>query len=89
MKNFKKIFKNDKPVIAEYFQRVFDIDLPDEEASTIAGLVMYESRSIPSPGQEFRFHNLRIRILNKEQNNEPRKVFLYLTMVKVTLVFAA
>ena len=48
--------------------RTFDIDLPDEEASTIAGLVMYESRSIPSPGQEFRFHNLRIRILNKEQN---------------------
>ena len=29
---------------------------------------MYESRSIPSPGQEFRFHKLRIRILNKEQN---------------------
>ena len=49
--------------------RTFDIDLPDEEASTIAGLVMYESRSIPSPGQEFRFHNLRIRILNKEQNS--------------------
>ena len=48
--------------------RTFDIDLPDEEASTIAGLVMYESRSIPLPGQEFRFHNLRIRILNKEQN---------------------
>ena len=48
--------------------RTFDMDLPDEEASTIAGLVMYESRSIPSPGQEFRFHNLRIRILNKEQN---------------------
>ena len=48
--------------------RTFDIDLPDEEASTIAGLVMYESRSIPSPGQEFRFHKLRIRILNKEQN---------------------
>ena len=48
--------------------RTFDIDLPDVEASTIAGLVMYESRSIPLPGQEFRFHNLRIRILNKEQN---------------------
>ncbi len=48
--------------------RTFDIDLPDEEASTIAGLVMYESRSIPAPGQEFRFHKLRIRILNKEQN---------------------
>ena len=48
--------------------RTFDIDLPDEEASTIAGLVMYESRSIPSPGQEFRFHRLRIRILSKEQN---------------------
>ena len=48
--------------------RTFDIELPDEEASTIAGLVMYESRSIPSPGQEFRFHNLRIRVLRREQN---------------------
>ena len=48
--------------------RTFDIDLPDEEASTIAGLVMFESRSIPSPGQEFRFHNLRIRVLQKDQN---------------------
>ena len=48
--------------------RTFDMDLPDDEASTIAGLVMYESRSIPSPGQEFRFHNLRIRVLQKDQN---------------------
>ena len=48
--------------------RTFDMDLPDDEASTIAGLVMFESRSIPSPGQEFRFHNLRFRVLQKDQN---------------------
>jgi Mg2+/Co2+ transporter CorB len=46
----------------------FDMDLPDEEASTIAGLVMYESRSIPLPGQEFRFHNLRILVVSKDRN---------------------
>ena len=40
--------------------------LPDEDASTIAGLVLYESRTIPRPGQEFRFHNIRFRILKRE-----------------------
>ena len=32
--------------------------LPDEDASTLAGLILFESRTIPSPGQEFRFHDL-------------------------------
>ena len=42
--------------------------LPDEDASTIAGLVLYESRTIPRPGQEFRFHNIRFRILKRESH---------------------
>jgi len=42
--------------------------LPDENANTIAGLVLYESKTIPEPGQEFRFHNIRIRILQKKAN---------------------
>jgi Mg2+/Co2+ transporter CorB len=42
--------------------------LPDEDASTVAGLVLFESRTIPSPGQEFRFHDIRFRIVKRKGN---------------------
>ena len=42
--------------------------LPDQNANTIAGLVLHESKTIPEPGQEFRFHNIRFRILQKKAN---------------------
>jgi Mg2+/Co2+ transporter CorB len=42
--------------------------LPDEYASTLAGLILFESRTIPSPGQEFRFHDIRFRIVKREGN---------------------
>ena len=48
--------------------RTLGWQLPDEDASTIAGLVLFESRTIPRPGQEFRFHNIRFRILKREGN---------------------
>ncbi|SDF40955.1 HlyC/CorC family transporter [Thalassobaculum litoreum] len=48
--------------------REFEWDLPDEEASTIAGLVLYESRKIPEVGQEFSFHGFRFRILRRHRN---------------------
>ncbi len=48
--------------------REFEWDLPDEEASTIAGLVLYEARKIPEVGQEFSFHGFRFRILRRHRN---------------------
>ncbi|MCR9071914.1 MAG: HlyC/CorC family transporter [Alphaproteobacteria bacterium] len=48
--------------------REFEWDLPDEEASTIAGLVLYEARKIPEVGQEFAFHGFRFRILRRHRN---------------------
>ena len=42
--------------------------LPDENANTIAGLVLHESKTIPEPGQEFRFYDIRFRILQKKGN---------------------
>ena len=36
--------------------RMMDWRLPDEEATTIAGLVIHEARMIPDPGQSFTFH---------------------------------
>jgi CBS domain containing-hemolysin-like protein len=48
--------------------RVMDWSLPDEEATTIAGLVIYEARSIPEAGQSFTFHGFRFRVLRRARN---------------------
>ena len=48
--------------------RVMDWNLPDEEATTIAGLVIHEARSIPDVGQSFTFHGFRFRVLRKNRN---------------------
>jgi Mg2+/Co2+ transporter CorB len=43
--------------------RHMDWDLPDEEATTIAGLVIHEAQTIPEPGQVFTFYGYRFEIL--------------------------
>ncbi|NKB49716.1 MAG: DUF21 domain-containing protein [Alphaproteobacteria bacterium] len=43
-------------------------NLPDEEAATIAGLVLHEARSIPNEGQSFTFYGFRFDILRREGN---------------------
>jgi len=48
--------------------RVMDWNLPDDEATTVAGLVIHESRSIPEPGQSFTFHGFRFRVLRRTRN---------------------
>ncbi len=48
--------------------RVMDWNLPDEEATTSAGLVIHEARSIPDVGQSFTFHGFRFRVLRRARN---------------------
>ncbi len=48
--------------------RALDWHLPDEEATTVAGLVIHEARSIPARGQSFTFHGFRFRVLRRERN---------------------
>lgn len=48
--------------------REFDWDLPDEEATTIAGLVIHEAQTIPEPGQTFAFHGFTFEILRRQRN---------------------
>ncbi len=48
--------------------RAHDWALPDDEAVTIAGLVMHESQMIPTPGQVFNFHGFRFEVLERELN---------------------
>jgi len=56
--------------------RQFEWRLPDEEASTIAGLVLHEARRIPEIGQVFVFHGFRFEILGRQRNQ--------ITSLKVT-----
>ena len=48
--------------------RAMDWNLPDHEATTIAGLVIHETRSIPEAGQSFTFHGFRFTVLRKTRN---------------------
>lgn len=48
--------------------RAMDWNLPDEEATTIAGLVIHEAQTIPEPGQAFTFHGYRFEVLRKSRN---------------------
>ena len=46
--------------------------LPDEEAATIAGLVLHEARRIPEVGQSFIFHGFRFDILKRQRQQITR-----------------
>ena len=58
----------DGTVTIRDLNREFEWSLPDDEASTVAGLVLFESRLIPEPGQVFNFHGFRIEILRRQRN---------------------
>ncbi len=48
--------------------RAMDWSLPDEEANTIAGLVIHEAQMIPDVGQVFSFHGFRFEVTEREGN---------------------
>jgi magnesium and cobalt exporter, CNNM family len=48
--------------------RQFEWDLPDEEASTLAGLLLHEAQTIPEVGQILEFYGFRFKILRRQRN---------------------
>jgi len=48
--------------------RALDWSLPDEEATTIAGLVIHAAQMIPEEKQTFTFYNKRFVIMRREKN---------------------
>lgn len=52
--------------------RAVDWRLPDDEATTIAGLVIHEARMIPEERQAFTFHGYRFTVLKREKNRVTR-----------------
>jgi Mg2+/Co2+ transporter CorB len=66
----------DGKVTIRDLKRDLDWELPDEEYSTLAGLLLFESQRIPAVGQIFHFHEFRFEILKKQRNQ--------ITLVRVT-----
>ncbi|MDC9701624.1 MAG: HlyC/CorC family transporter [Alphaproteobacteria bacterium] len=56
--------------------RATEWNLPEEQATTIAGLVIHEARMIPEQAQIFTFHNFRFQILRRQHNR--------ITLLKIT-----
>ncbi len=56
--------------------RAFNWGLPDEEATTLAGLVIHDARMIPEVSQVFNFHGFRFEIMKKRKHQ--------VTSIKVT-----
>jgi len=52
--------------------RALDWALPDDEATTIAGLVIHETQSIPRERQAFTFHGKRFIVMKRDKNRLTR-----------------
>jgi Mg2+/Co2+ transporter CorB len=48
--------------------RMMDWNIPDDEATTIAGLVIHEAQAIPYQGQRFNFHGFLFEVLRRQKN---------------------
>ncbi len=56
--------------------RAMDWDLPEDEATTLAGLVIHKAQTIPQPGQIFSFDGYRFEVMRRYRNK--------LTSLKIT-----
>ena len=61
-------FKIDGSATIRDVNRMHEWNLPDDEANTIAGLVIHEAQMIPKIGQVFSFHGFRFEIAGRYQN---------------------
>ncbi|PBC06169.1 transporter associated domain-containing protein [Mesorhizobium sp. WSM3860] len=62
----------DGTVAIRDLNRALDWDLPDEEATTIAGLVIHETQTIPDEKQAFTFHGKRFVVMKRDKNRIAR-----------------
>ena len=66
----------DGTVTIRDLKREFEWDFPDEDYSTIAGLIIHEAKMIPEPGQSFAFYGFQFDIVKRLRNQ--------LTLIRVT-----
>lgn len=69
-------FLVDGDVTIRDLNRAYDWSLPDEEYATLAGLLLYESKTIPDAGQAFNFYGFRFRVVKRQRNQ--------ITLIRIT-----
>lgn len=79
LKDGSVIVNGDVPI--RDLNRARDWALPDDEAVTVAGIVIHEAQTIPDAGRIFAFHGYRFEILTRERNQ--------ITKIKVSKTFEA
>ena len=62
------VFYVDGAMTIRDFNRATDWSLPDEDANTVAGLVIHEAQMIPEVGQVFAFHGFRFTVQERADN---------------------
>lgn len=62
------VYEIDGSMTIRDLNRQLGWNLPDEEANTVAGLVIHEAQSIPVEGQQFSFHGYRFEVTQKLEN---------------------
>ncbi|HQT54600.1 MAG: HlyC/CorC family transporter [Phenylobacterium sp.] len=58
----------DGSVTIRDLNRAMDWDMPDDDAVTVAGLVIHEAQTIPKIGQTFIFHRHRFQVVKRVRN---------------------
>lgn len=61
-------FSVDGAMTIRDLNRAMEWSLPDDEANTVAGLVIYEAQMIPAVGQVFSFHGFRFEVTARKAN---------------------
>lgn len=63
-----KIYSIDGTVTIRDLNRELDWNLPDEDYATLAGLLLFESQSLPKTGQKFCFHDFLFEVMKRQRN---------------------
>ena len=65
-------FSVDGAITIRDLNRATEWNLPDDEANTVAGLVIHEAQTIPTAGQVFSFHGFRFEVTERVANRITR-----------------
>ena len=65
-------FLVDGAITIRDLNRATEWNLPDDEANTVAGLVIHEAQTIPTAGQVFSFHGFRFEVVERVANRITR-----------------
>ena len=62
------VYELDGTMTIRDLNRAMDWNLPDEDANTLAGLVLHEAQMIPAVGQVFWFHGFQFEVAGRDAN---------------------